>query len=427
MSIRVFHINTYFSAGGTARVVNGICGALLRNGDACEIAAARGDTHFTELSYRICSPRSVLFNAAIARIADCDGFMSPGSTRRLIRRIEAFDPDVIHLHNLHGYYIHSGVLFDYLRHCRRRIVWTLHDCWPTTGHCSCFTATGCREWDNGCRKCPFPHEYPKCVLGAHSARNIELKRRTFTEIENLTIAVSSQWLAGIVRRSFLSGYPIEIIPNGVDIHNFRPVDSDIRLRYGLQDKTVLLGVASTWIGRKGLDEFVSLAHRLGDGYAIVMAGVDEKLRRRLPERIISLPVIADVDRLAALYSAADLVLNVSHEESFGLVTIEALACGTPVVVYDTTACPEPLSATPSDTVGDSAADTPLHGTAGFRATPCGIIVEKEAGTDGLVAAIESRQWSRATPGRCRRQAALYEASAQYSRYLALYHPRSANP
>ena len=402
--MRIAHINTFFSSGGTAHVMGGIVAAARAAGHECLVAAARGDMLRGVDCYRIGSHAGVWLNAASARISDNDGFLARRATRQLISRLEAFAPDVVHLHNLHGYYINSELLFSYLRRSGCRVVWTLHDCWAMTGHCARFSALGCNEWERGCRECRHKGEYPRSVGACRSAQNFDAKKRTFCGVANLRITTPSQWLARLVKKSYLRGYDVTVVPNGVDLSRFAPREGSFRERYGIGSRTMLLGVASVWLQIKGLDDFIALASMLGDEYAIVMVGVDSRLRRRLPHRIIALPQLADCGELAEAYAAADLLLNLSHEETFGLVTLESLACGTPVLVYDVTACPEPLM----PCTGESAQAV------------CGVVVDPRSGVAGVKDAIESGAWRNVSAGECVAHASHFDASVQYATFLGIY-------
>lgn len=395
--MRIAHINTYFDRGGTSRVMCGIVAAASAAGHECMVAAGRGVPVDGVECYRIGSDAETLLNAVSARLLDNDGFAAHRATRRLVDRLDAFCPDVIHLHNLHGYYLDVELLFDYLRRRMKRVVWTLHDCWAMTGHCAFFTALGCNEWESGCRDCRHIGAYPRCITAGRPAHNFDAKKRVFSGISNLCITTPSEWLAGLVEKSYLSDYETVVIPNGVDLNRFAPRKSSFRERYGIGSRTMLLGVASKWQPAKGLDDFIALASILGEEYAIVMVGVDNKLKRRLPPRIIATPALG-TEELAEAYTAADLLLNLSREESFGLVTLESLACGTPVLVYDVAACPEPIVSHPE----------------------CGITVSRRQGLAGVINAIGAASWRRITAACCIAQASRYAASSCYTRFLTLY-------
>lgn len=271
------------------------------------------------------------------------GFGSRRATLRFIDWIREYAPDVIHLHNLHGYYINIGVLFNYLQETDKPVVWTLHDCWAFTGHCTHFDYVGCSKWKTGCFECPEKHSYPASIMLDNSRSNYENKKHLFTSLKDLTIVTPSNWLADLVKLSYLSKYSVQVIHNGIDLSQFRPRTSDFRNKYGIADKTVLLGVASTWNRRKGLDTFFSLAQMVDAKYVIVLVGLSQVQLRRLPRNIIGIQRTDNIKELAEIYTAANVFVNPTVEEVFGMVNIEALACGTPVITFDTGGSPESLT------------------------------------------------------------------------------------
>ena len=223
-------------------------------------------------------------------------------------------------------------------------MWTLHDCWAFTGHCAYFTAAGCEQWKTHCSDCASLGEYPVCYLKGDVYNNFETKKRAFTSVENMTIVTPSKWLADLVGESFLNKYPVEVIHNGIDLSVFRPKETDFKQRHGIADKTMVLAVANVWEKRKGLDDVLKLAEMLGEDYQIVIVGLSEKQAAEMPENIIAIQRTSSVDELVEIYSAADVFVNPSYEDTFPTVNIEALACGTPVVTYATGGCAEALDA-----------------------------------------------------------------------------------
>lgn len=255
--------------------------------------------------------------------------------------MECFRPDVVWLHNLHGYYLNIGLLFGWLKeHPQIRVLWTLHDCWAFTGHCAHFSAVGCDRWRSGCGVCPQLRAYPKTYGPDRTQAYYRYKRACFTGVADLTLIVPSEWLARTVKQSFLSGYPVEVRRNQIDRNIFRPTPSDFRARYGLAGKTVVLGAASVWTREKGLPDFCRLREKLDSRYAIVLVGVTEKQKSGLPAGILALPRTADAEELAGIYSAADVFVNPTHQDTYPTVNLEARACGTPVVTYDVGGSPE---------------------------------------------------------------------------------------
>ena len=343
--MKYLFINSVAGFGSTGRIAAETCRQLMKEGHQCVLAFGRDVANCDDIpTVRIGSDRDIKVHALRCRLLDDHGFGSKAATRRFLQWVRQYDPDVIWLHNIHGYYIHIGELFDYLRTCGKQIRWTLHDCWAFTGHCAYFDMVGCGKWKTGCHDCPQKKEYPASLGLDGSRRNYEEKKRLFTGIPELTLQVPSHWLKGRVQQSFLGEYPVEVVYNTVDREIFKPTDGDFRERYGLEEKKILLGVASVWDRRKGLEDFLELAKLLEDPYRIVLIGLTEKQIQSLPEGILGLPRTNSLTELVQAYSAADLFLNPSAEETFGMTTLEALYCGTQAVVYEDTACEEIVAA-----------------------------------------------------------------------------------
>ena len=278
----------------------------------------------------------------IAPITGKEGFYSKHGTKRLIRKLKEIDPDVIHLHNIHGFYINLPLLFEYIKSSRAKIVWTMHDCWAFTGHCPYFDIVECDKWKTECFDCPQYNKYPMCNFD-NSKQMHENKKEWFSGIKNLTIVTPSKWLASAVKASCLKDYPVVVIPDGIDLEVFKPTESRLRQEYGIENKHVVLGVAFGWGERKGLDVFVELSKRLDSSYQIVLVGVSKAVKEALPEGIIALPLTHSQKELAELYTMADVFVNPTREETLGLVNVEALACGTPVITFNTGGSPECIS------------------------------------------------------------------------------------
>lgn len=339
--MRYLFINVTAGVGSTGRIAAEKCRELIAQGHECVIAYGRDAANCDDIPLiRIGTPLDYKLHGVMTRIFDNHGFGSKAATKRFLQQVKEYDPDVIWLHNVHGYYIHIGLLFDYLRTCGKKIYWTLHDCWTFTGHCSHFDFVGCDKWKTGCHNCPQKGEYPASLVFDNSKKNYQQKRRLFTGIPNLTIIVVSDWLAQRVRKSFLKEYPIEIVYNKINTDVFKPTVGDFRSKFGLENKRVLLGVASVWGPRKGLGDFVSLSRMLDKRYQIVLVGLTQEQIAELPKDIICLPRTNSMTELAQIYTAADLYVCPSVEETFGMTVAEAAVCGTTSIVYNGTACEE---------------------------------------------------------------------------------------
>lgn len=334
--MKVFEINTGFISGGPPRVMNGVCDALINRGDDCIVAASRGEMRKDIKSVRVGGKYLPYVNALSARLFDNVGFTAERATKKLIKEIKAYDPDVIHLHNLHGYYLDIEVLFDYLKSVNKKVIWTLHDCWAFTGHCAYFDYAKCYKWEaGGCENCPQKKEYPKSIFLNRSKKNFARKKRAFTGVKDLTIVTPSNWLKNLVERSFLKDYKVVTVYNGIDLDKFKPIKSDVLKKYGLENKKILLGVANIWDRRKGFTDFIKLAEILPDDYKIVLIGVTEKQIKTLPANVLGLRRTGSIQELCEWYTAADKFINLTYEDNYPTVNLEAQACGTPVITYKT--------------------------------------------------------------------------------------------
>lgn len=339
--MKYLFINSVAGFGSTGRIVAELCRDLMAQGHECRIAYGREKANCDDIP-TICigSKLDYQYHGVMSRVLDNHGFGSKAATKAFLEAVKDYDPDVIWLHNIHGYYIHIGLLFDYLKTCGKQIRWTLHDCWSFTGHCAYFDYVGCEKWKTGCHDCPQKKEYPASLFRDNSRQNWEKKRSLFTGIPNMTLIVPSFWLKDRVSQSFLGEYPVEVVYNEINKEIFKPSPSDFRARHGLEGKKILLGVASVWERRKGLDDFVALNGLLSDDYRIVLVGLTPEQAEKMPPNILCLPRTNSMQELAELYSAADLYLNPSVEETFGMTAMEALCCGTRAIVYQNTACEE---------------------------------------------------------------------------------------
>jgi glycosyltransferase involved in cell wall biosynthesis len=329
----VLQINTVCGVGSVGRIVRQIHEALQEKGHESYIAYGRKPLG-CDGAIRIGGDLDVYFHVFLTRVFDLHGFGSKKATKKFLKIVEEINPDIIHLHNIHGYYLNIEVLFDFLKSFDKPVVWTLHDCWAFTGHCSHFTYAKCERWKTGCYSCPEKKLYPKSVLLDNSKSNYQRKRKTFTGVRNMTLVTPSQWLAELVKESFLAQYPVKVIPNGVDISIFKPTPSDFRKRFGLASKFVILGVANVWDRRKGFDYFLELSKYLSDDEVIVLVGVSDKQIKMLPRNIIGIKRTSSAKELAEIYTAADVFFNPTLGESFSLVNLEAQACGTYVITFD---------------------------------------------------------------------------------------------
>lgn len=331
--MKILQINSVSGLGSTGRITNDIASMLLSKGHESFIAYGRKKSVKRDSVIKIGSKFDVYYHVFITRFFDKHGYGSQKSTEDLTKKIDDINPDIIHLHNIHGYYLNIEILFNYLKKIKKPVVWTLHDCWAFTGHCTHFDYIGCEKWIKGCETCPLIKEYPSSMVD-NSSLNYLKKKELFNSLENLTIITPSKWLAEKVKKSFLKNYPVKVINNGVDLKEFTPVKSDFRKEKGIDEKFIILGVANKWNESKGLDTFIRLGKELDENYQIILVGENNN-KSKIPKNIILIDKTDTIKELAKIYSAADVFLNPTLQDTYPTTNMEALACGTPVVTFDT--------------------------------------------------------------------------------------------
>lgn len=280
----------------------------------------------------------------LAKITGLNGCFGIVDTYLLINRLKKIKPDVINLHILHCWNINLPMLFNYLKKEKIKVIWTMHDCWAVTGQCPCFTMVKCNKWINGCYECQQYQNYPGAFVD-QTKLMWKLKRKWFTSIEKMIIVTPSQWLAGIMNQSFLRQYPVKVINNGINLNIFKPIHSNFKIQHKCENKFIVLGVAFDWGKRKGLDVFIKLAKLLDERYQIILVGTNNKIEQLLPNNIISIHRTENQIELAKIYTAADVFVNPTREDNFPTVNLEALACGTPVITFNTGGSPECIDKT----------------------------------------------------------------------------------
>lgn len=345
--MKVLMINVVCGIRSTGRICTDLATALEQQGHEVKIAYGRENVPetFERYAVHIGKKLDLIIHGLRGRILDQCGWGSKNATRKFIRWAEEYNPDMLWLHNLHGYYINIPILFEWIKSRPfMKVQWTLHDCWAFTGHCAYFSMANCYKWKEECGKCDEKKSYPKSLLLDNSRKNYLFKKKAFLGVKNMLLIVPSQWLARYVKESFLADYPIEIQYNSIDKNIFRPTPSCFRENYKLKNKIIILGVATVWDKRKGLDDFIELSKMLNHNYQIVLVGLNKKQIRKLPKNILGIEKTNNAYELAGIYSTADVFVNPSKEETFGMTTVEAEECGTPAIVYKDTACEEIVKA-----------------------------------------------------------------------------------
>lgn len=335
--MKLFQINVVSNWGSTGRIAEEIGQTAIAAGWNSYIAYGRNLRSSQSHLIKIGTDWDMRWHGVQTRLFDRHGLASVGATKKLIEQIKDINPDIIHLHNIHGYYLNYPILFDYLSKINIPVVWTLHDCWLFTGHCSYFAAIGCNRWETGCYSCPQKNSYPGSLLFDRSKENYIEKRKYFTSVRNMVLVPVSDWLAGLVEQSFLQQYPIKRIYNGVNTSVFAPQGNklDVFHKYDISGKFLIVGVASIWTLRKGLNDFIQLRSWLSDEYTILLVGLSDQQIKSLPYGIVGVSHTDNVQQLAEIYSAADVFVNSTWEDNFPTTNIESLSCGTPIITYRT--------------------------------------------------------------------------------------------
>lgn len=338
--MKVVQINT-FSYKATGSIMMGIHKMLCNNGHDSYIVWGRGRDAENDHEIAMKDDIGIKFHGIYTRLTDRTGFASWRATRKLLEKLDEIKPDIIHLHNIHGYFINIELLFRYIREKKIKVIWTLHDCWAVTGHCAYFDMIECEKWKTGCHHCEQKGIYPSSILLDESEQNWRKKKELFSGLD-MTVVTPCRWLAGIVKQSYLKEYPIEVIYNGINLETFKPSFRKItKETYSPEGKPIVLGVASEWTGRKGLSDICKLAERK-QNVQFVVVGLTLEQEKMLPSGIIGKQRTSDVQELVELYSATDVFLNPTYEDNFPTTNLEAIACGTPVITYDTGGSPEAI-------------------------------------------------------------------------------------
>lgn len=336
-------INTTCGIGSTGHICVGISKVLTENNIENYILFSSKTSGYP-LGIQCSNDTYIKIQALKSRVFGNYGFNSNKATKKMISELERIKPDVVHLHNLHGHDCNLEILLEYLKKKKIKTLWTFHDCWTFTGYCSYFTMMQCDKWQTQCSGCVQRNQYS--WFFDKSKALFEKKKELFHGLD-LTIITPSRWLADMVKQSFLKDFPVKVIYNGIDLDIFKPTKTDFRKKYNIKDEQkIVLGVSLEWGPRKGLDVFTELSKRLdADKYKIVLVGTNPAVDKLLPDNIISIHRTENQQELAGIYTASDVFVNPTRDEVLGLVNIESIACGTPVITYNSGGSPECIDET----------------------------------------------------------------------------------
>lgn len=388
--MKVLQINDVVNSGSTGRIAEDIGAVLIENNHESYITFAKGDRPSKSHKIKVGNKLDIYNHAVKTLLFDKHGLGSREATKKLIKDIDAINPDIIGLHNIHGYYLNYKILFHFIKQKEIPILWTFHDCWPFTGHCAYFERFDCQKWKTQCHKCPLTNYYPRSLVD-RSYNNYLDKKTAFQGVKNLKIITPSHWLKNYVKQSFLKDYPVEVIHNGINLNVFKPNAEDFT-----EKEKIVLGVASVWHPRKGLFDFEKLRELLPDSFKIVLIGLTQKQINKLPEGIIGISRTENIEALVKWYNRATVFVNPTYIDNFPTTNIEALACGTPVITYNTGGSPEAVD----------------------KST--GVVVEK-GNVVKLAQKIQKVQKDKTMIDNCRKRAEMhFNSKERYKDYLELY-------
>ena len=343
--MKVLQINSSYKFGGsTGRIAFDLKHIMENNGIESYAAYGINRGAISESNTLLLQSKlEMRLSQLQGRLFSRHGFNNKAATKRLLNYIDEIKPDLIHIHNIHGFYIHCGMLFDYIKTHNLPVVWTLHDCWSFTGWCAYFDYAECGKWKDHCFNCKCKKDYPKAWISSRSKSNFDLKKKTFNGVKNLHLVTPSHWLSSLTRESFLRDYPVTVINNGVDVNVFKPTANSVKRELGIEGKKMLLAVAGGLARRKGSKYLVEIPEKLNEDEVLIILGIKANQKSLLPsKKCIGIPYTNSVDELAAIYTAADVFINTTLEDNFPTTNIEAMSCGTPIITFNTGGSPEPV-------------------------------------------------------------------------------------
>lgn len=393
--MKVLQINTVYGQGSTGRIVQNLETIMKKQGIEPFVAYGRGEKVATKNHYKVGNKLDFVFHVLCNFVTGRNGLASKYCTKKLLRWIDQIDPDIIHLHNIHGFYINYEMLFTYIKQHNIPIVWTLHDCWTFTGHCAYYDLIDCQKWKTGCYKCPvYRCDYPYSIFRDNSKENYERKKASFQNVQNMTLVTPSHWLANEVRQSFLKENCVEVIPNGINQKLFQ------RGKTLKERERIILAVANVWDKRKGLNDILRMSTMLSDEYVIKIIGLNKRQKRQIEKNyeknVIPICRVNGVQEMAKEYKEALVFVNPTYDDNFPTTNLEALASGTPVITYATGGSVESVN------------------------EECGSIVPKGDIHQMIVEINRIASSSEITSNRCKEQSLGYRDDVQFLKYIDIY-------
>lgn len=391
---KLLQINSVVNTGSTGRIAEQLGVLAISQGWESYIAYGREARGSQSRLIKIGSKWDVNFHAIGSILTDRHGLFSRYATKRFLQQVDTIQPDVVHLHNLHGYYINVPMLLRYLKQKNIPTVITMHDFWLMTGHCA-YINQSCDRWKTGCGNCPRLNQYPAAKFDNTKA-NWKWKASLFVDMPNVTLVPVSYWLGRYVDESLLKNAKQNVIYNGIDTNVFKPFDGGASVGGVDWSKFTIMAIATRWTEANGYQDVMKLSSILPDNCQIVMVGLDEQQMSNLPKNIIGFRKTESFTQLQELYTKSDVIFNPNREVTFGLVTAEAMACGTPAIVL-------------RDTAGEELVDEQT-----------GYVIDSVEEVPELISTInqvDKNYMSKACRDRVRE---LFNAEKQFQKYIDLY-------
>lgn len=338
--MKVIQINSVYGIGSTGRIAMDLHDYMKSVGVQVKTIYGYGKGNFVD-AYKMQGMIELRYNIALSRITGKHGYYNKHATKKAIDFLDREKPDIIHLHNIHGYYINVPMLMNYIKEHHIPVIWTFHDCWPFTGYCAHFDSYGCGKWKTGCVGCKAWGKEYTIIASNQASINWIRKQQMFSFLEKCYLVSPSKWLADFWGDSFISEYKGFVIHNGIDTELFKPTKGDLKRKLGIGRKKIVLGISPNLDGTKGGRYLIRLAQALGDEYAVVILSLNT--RESLPKNVLVLPKTNKKKELAEIYSMADVFVNPTLLDNYPTVNLEATACGTPVVTFDTGGSPEGIT------------------------------------------------------------------------------------
>lgn len=346
--MRVLQINAVINKGSTGTIARDICKAVSRYGGEGFFASQENAQAYNE--FTVGKPIDYKLHALFSRITGLQGYASKASTRTLLCWIEQIQPDIIHIHNIHNNYIHLPMLFTFIAEKKIHTVVTLHDSWMLTGKCMHFLKYGCSKWKTGCCSCPAQKKEIPSLFVDNSHKVWSDRKKYIGENPYVRIVGCSEWITHAALESVLKERVVGTIHNGVDLEVFRPTKNTIRQELSISDNYVILGMANKWLAPENEETYRAFIPQLREDEILVLVGCSLEQIKKLPAKVIGIPFVTEKTRLAQCYSMADVFVNTTKVDTFPTVNLEALACGIPVVTYDSGGASETIDSKTGYTV-----------------------------------------------------------------------------